>query len=206
MAYRKTEKVLAQLEGRRQLIIASAIDIITKSGIEAVTTDKVAARAGIANGSVYFNFADRAEMDAAVFAHLLARDLSAIRKVAAAQDTPVGALAAAITTFSDIAQGLLGRACEACPIYRKGIESELYSLISNWDRQRLEGAGMVDPLGKTGIKLAAKATMGAIYGLAHTHGPRDKIASTALLFVLRGIGVSDAMARRAVSRYSMETA
>jgi AcrR family transcriptional regulator len=187
MVYRKTEKVLAGLEARRQSIIASAIDVLARSGMEGLTTDAVAARAGMATGMIYRFFPDKAEMVAAVFAKLLARDLEAIR--AAAQGGPLPALADAIAVFYSIAQSPVGRVCGDNPIYRKNIEDELYGLID----------ATVD-LDKTGVMLAAQATVGALYGLADAQGHRSKLASTALLFALRGIGVSDGQARKTVAR------
>src|SRR5258705_10485654 len=96
MAYRKTEKVLASLEARRNSILASAIDVIARSGMEGLTTDAVAARAGIAAGLMYKYFPDKTELIATVTAQLLARDIAAMRKAAAAEKDPVPALAAAI--------------------------------------------------------------------------------------------------------------
>lgn len=188
MVYRKTEKVLAGLEARRQSIIASAIDVIARSGMEGLTTDAVAARAGMATGMIYRFFPDKAEMVATVLAKLLARDLEAIR--AAAQGAPLLALAGAIAVFYGITQSPLAHACANNPIYRKNIEDELSGLIR----------AAVDHLDKTGVKYAAKATMGALYGLSDAHGHRSKIASTALLFVLRGIGIPDYTARKTVAR------
>src|SRR5258707_14208662 len=97
MAYRKTEKVLASMEARRNSILASAIDVITKSGMEGLTTDAVAERAGIAAGLTYSYFADKDELIAAVIAHLLARDVAAMKGAAGIEkDDPLQALAAAM--------------------------------------------------------------------------------------------------------------
>ena len=96
MAYRKTEKVLANLEARRNSILASAIDVIARSGMEGLTTDAVAERAGVATGLMYKYFPDKAELIAAVVAHLLARDVAAIRDAAQAEKDPLHALAAAM--------------------------------------------------------------------------------------------------------------
>src|SRR5258706_14963223 len=129
MAYRKTEKVLANLEARRNSILASAIDVIARSGMDGLTTDAVAARAGIAAGLMYKYFPDKTELVAAVFAKLLARDLAAMRDRANEEKDPLRALAAVIAVFYGIAQSPLARACGANPIYCKGIEDELYGLI-----------------------------------------------------------------------------
>jgi hypothetical protein len=41
MAYRKTEKVLAQMQARRRAILNAAISIIAKRGLDGLTTDEI---------------------------------------------------------------------------------------------------------------------------------------------------------------------
>jgi len=93
VAYRKTEKVLAQLEAKRNSIIASAIDVIGKSGMDGLTTDAVAERAGISNGLIYNYFPDKTELLAAVVAKCLERDLAAMKEASITGDLP-GAISA----------------------------------------------------------------------------------------------------------------
>ena len=188
MAYRKTEKVLASLEARRNSILASAIDVIARSGMEGLTTDAVAARAGIAAGLMYKYFPDKTELIAAVFAKLLARDLEAMRAVP--DKDPLRALAAAIAVFYGVAMSPLAPACAANPIYRRNIRDEFSRLIR----------AAVDDMEPAGVKLAAAATVGAIYAWAGTNARPQKLAPGAILFVLRGLGVSDAVARKVLAR------
>src|SRR5882672_34185 len=130
MAYRKTEKVLANLEARRNSILASAIDVIARSGMEGLTTDAVAERAGVATGLMYKYFPDKAELVAAVVAHILARDLAAMRAAASIEKTPLPALAAALAAFfRRLDNAHLVRALSGAPIYQIGIRDELAGLI-----------------------------------------------------------------------------
>src|SRR6267154_4745113 len=101
MVYRKTEKVLAQLEARRNSIVASAIDVIAKSGMEGCTTDLVAKRADIANGLMYHYFPDKTELLAAVTAHVLARDIVAMQEAWMVERSPLAMLATALMVFFD---------------------------------------------------------------------------------------------------------
>jgi len=188
MAYRKTEKVLANLEARRNSILASAIDVIARSGMEGLTTDAVAARAGVATGLMYKYFPDKAELIAAVFAKLLARDLEAMRAVP--DKDPLRALAATIAVFYGVAMSPLAPACAANPIYRRNVRDEFSRLIR----------AAVDDMEPAGVKLAAAATVGAIYAWASSNARPQKLAPGAVLFVLRGLGVSDTMARKTVAR------
>jgi AcrR family transcriptional regulator len=80
MAYRKTEKVLAQLEAKRNSLIAAAIDVIEKHGLDGLTTDLVADRAGVAAGLLYRYFPDKTELLAAAVAQCLERDLTAMKE------------------------------------------------------------------------------------------------------------------------------
>lgn len=191
MAYRQTAKVLAQLEAKRNLIVASAIDVIAKVGMEGFTTDMVAARAGVAAGLLYKYFPDKAELLAAVFAHLLARDLAVIRERISVEKDPLNALAAAIAVFYTRLTWLhLVRAAMAAPLYEKGIRDEF---------ERLIRACGVDASQKE-IKWAARATLGAIVAMTASHGREDERASMAVLYALRGIGIGNATARKVVAR------
>jgi AcrR family transcriptional regulator len=190
MAYRETEKTRAQAEAKRNLIVASAIDVIAKVGMEGFTTDMVAARAGVAAGLLYKYFPDKAELLAAVFAHLLARDLAALRERTSAEKDPLNALAAAIAVFYTRLNWLhLVRAAMAAPIYEKGIRDEFERLIR----------AAVDASPKE-VKWAARVTLGAIVGMTEAHGRDEERASMAVLFALRGIGVPNATARKVVAR------
>jgi AcrR family transcriptional regulator len=190
MAYRKTEKVLAQIEARRNSIIASAIDVIAKSGMDGLTTDAVAARAGVANGLMYKYFADRTELLATVFAKLLARDLETMRAAAGDEKDPLQAFATAMAVFYSICQSPLAPACAANPIYRRNVRDEFARLIR----------AAIDDLEPAGVRLASAATVGAIYAWAGSNASPQKLAPAAALFVLRGIGVSGAVARKVVAR------
>jgi AcrR family transcriptional regulator len=191
MAYRKTEKVLATLEARRNSILASAIDVIAKSGMEGLTTDAVAARAGIAAGLTYKYFADKDELVAAMFAHLLARDVAAMKVAAGVEKDPLQALATAMAVFfGRLDNAHLVRAMTGAPIYQLGVRTELERLIQAADLD-------LTPKART---LAAAGAVGALYGFVGVSDGSKNRAPTALLFVLRGIGVSDAVARKVLAR------
>lgn len=198
MAYRKTEKVLAQLEAKRNSFIASAIDVIAKSGMEGLTTDAVAARAGVADGLLYSYFPDKTELLAAVVAHVLARDLAAIREAAIAEREPTQALAAAIAVFyGRMESPRVVRAMADQPAYLLPIRAELERLL------KPATAGLA-PKARA---LAAGQALGAIFGAYGVSDGSKNNAPATVLFVLRGIGLSDAAARKIVERrYPLLTA
>ena len=191
MAYRKTEKVLANKEARRNSILASAVDVIAKSGMEGLTTDAVANRAGVATGAMYWYFADKTELIAAVFAHLLARELAAMHEAASVEKAPLPALAAAIAVFfARLDNAHLVRAMANAPVYQLGVRTELERLIRATDLD-------LTPKART---LAAAGALGALYGFFGVSDGSKNRAPAAVLFALRGIGVSDAVARKTVAR------
>src|SRR5437870_3235038 len=80
MAYRRTEKVALRLAVRHDAIIAAARTIAGESGMAAVQIAPVAARAGIAAGTVYRYFPSKTEMVAALVAAVSAREIGAGRR------------------------------------------------------------------------------------------------------------------------------
>ena len=100
MAYRRTENVVRRLAAREQAILDAATAIAAEGGMEAVQIAAVAARAGIAAGTVYRYFPSKTDLVAELVAAVAgARD----RRHAAAADAapgPLSALAAGIATFA----------------------------------------------------------------------------------------------------------
>lgn len=167
MAYRKTEKVLAHIEARRAGIIAAAIDVIARSGMEGLTTDAVANRAAIADGLIYKYFADKTELVAAVVALVLARDIAAVKES--------GTLESALPVFFHrfASNYRLMSAIGREPAYREGMKRELARLIR-----------ATEPAESPAV--LAAAVYGAIFEAAGL-GARVEPALSAI--VLRGLGV-----------------
>lgn len=177
MAYRKTEKVLADLEAVRNGLIASAIDVIRKSGRDGLTMDAVRARAGCSVGALYNRFPDLGELLAAVTAQLLGRDVEAMRAA--------GSLAGALAVLhARLECPNLLRLLMEQPAYRLGLRAEIETLIGG----RASKART----------LAAAGAIGAITGLADVDDGSENNAPAALLLALRAIGLTDAAANKAV--------
>lgn len=191
MAYRKTEKVQAQLEAKRSLIVACAVDVVAKSG-DGALVEATAARAGVSAGLLYRYFADRDELFAAVVAYVQARDIAEMRQSAEIETTPLTALAFAVAAlYRQFDSAHMVRTMAAAPSYRLAIRAELERLM------RLADLGT----GPKDRALIAAAVMGVLFGIfeADEAGTRNR-APTALLFVLRGIGLSDNQARKILAR------
>jgi AcrR family transcriptional regulator len=190
MAYHQTEKVLAQLSARRQTIIAASIDVIKKHGMAGFKLRAIADRGGFAIGLLYNEFPDMVELEAAVFAYLLERDLTEIRLAASREKNPVQGFAAALAVlYTRLENVRLAHAVIGSPIYRSGVRQEL----ERWLKP------VAINLSAKERAMAAAGALGALYGMNDVGGTAKNGATTACLFALRGIGLSEAHARRAVA-------
>src|SRR5215472_11913941 len=88
MPYRRTANVIRKLAARHDAILAAACEAAAEGGMAAVQIAPVAARAGIATGTVYRYFPSKTELVAALAA------------AAKAAPGPLSALAAAISAFA----------------------------------------------------------------------------------------------------------
>jgi AcrR family transcriptional regulator len=101
MPYRPTERTEARRAAARETIVTAARELIARGGYREAQVAAVAARAGVATGTVYRHFPSKAELFAEVFRRVSAREVAAAR--AAAADDAAGAsarLAAAIEAFA----------------------------------------------------------------------------------------------------------
>jgi AcrR family transcriptional regulator len=203
MAYRRTERVLHRLAARHAAIITAAGELAAESGMDAVQIVPVAARAGIAAGTVYRYFPSKTELVAALVAGVAAREVAAIRRAAATAPGPLSALAAAIVAFAVRAVRARGLASAilAEPIepqdespglrYRAALMAEFEPCI----RAAIQNGHLPEQ----DATRAAAAVVGAlIEGLLGPLAPqpteRDDVQALAL-FALRALGVPDARAR-----------
>lgn len=167
MAYRKTEKVLAGIEARKATIIAAAIHIIGKHGMEGLTTDAIAMRAKVSVGLLYKYFPDMVELQAAVFAHVAASDLEILRSA--------GSLEKGIRAWAKhVAQDYrLISSVGALPGYREPIRAEL--------------AKQIRAAGGEGTAIMSAVVYGAVLEAAGIMKPRDELMLVTAL--LKAVGV-----------------
>jgi AcrR family transcriptional regulator len=207
MIYRRTENVVRRLAERREAIAAAARALAAEGGMAAVQIAPVAARAGIAAGTVYRYFPSKTELVAAIVTAVSERELAAMRAAADAAPGLLSALAAAVTTFAARAlhQRRLAWAVIAEPVdpdidalrlaYREALVAEL--------ERRLAAAVRAGHVPEQDARLAASALLGAlIEGLIGPLAPgapttvAARAAVQALtLFALRAVGIVDARAR-----------
>jgi AcrR family transcriptional regulator len=218
MPYRRTDNVVRKLAARQEAILTAARALAAEGGMAAVQIAPVAARAGIAAGTVYRYFPAKTDLVAALVAAVSAEEIAALRRAAAAAPGPLSALAAAITTFAAraLADQRLAFALTAEPVepeidgtrvsYRRALAGEFEAGI----RAAVTGGHLPGQ----DAAIAAPALVGAlIEGLIGplAAGAKDDVGAvrarvqTLTLFVLRALGVVDARARGLVVQAPMPT-
>ncbi len=205
MVYRRTEKTVRRLAQRHGAIITAARESAAEGGMAAVQIAPVAARAGIAAGTVYRYFPSKTDLVAALVAAVSEHEIGALRRAADAAPGPLSALAAAIATFASrsraqrrLAWAVVGEPVDAQAdavrrVYRNALAAEFQTRIERAIRDR--------QLPAQDARLSAAATVGALLEslvgpLAPdaAEGELEPVPAIALL-ALRGLGIPDARAR-----------
>jgi AcrR family transcriptional regulator len=205
MPYRRTANVERRLAARHAAIIAAARQAASEGGMAAVQIAGVAARAGIAAGTVYRYFPGKTDLVAALLTEIAEREIAALRRAAAIAPGPLSALAAAIMTFG--ARALRDRRL-AFAATGEPVDAELnavrlsfrQALVAEFSA-RIAAAVSGGHLPEQDAKLAGAALVGllieALIGpLAQDAAGRERVLLQSLtLFALRALGVADARAR-----------
>lgn len=100
MVYRRTSEVQARLDAQRARIVAAATDQLAECGYAGCSIAAVAARAGVASGTVYNHVPGKAELVAEVFRAVVGREVAAVRAAVAGADGPGDRLRALVETFA----------------------------------------------------------------------------------------------------------
>ena len=82
MAYRRTPRVQARLDAQRDAIVAAAAALLAEQGYAGVTIAGVAARAGVAAGTVYKHFDGKVDLIAEVFRSIVTHEVEVVREAA----------------------------------------------------------------------------------------------------------------------------
>jgi len=205
LPYSRTENVVRRLAARHDAIIAAARQMASEGGMAAVQIAAVAARAGIAAGTVYRYFPAKSDLVAALLAEIADSEIGALRRAATGAPGPLSGLSAAITTFA--ARALRDRrlsfAAIAEPIdaeldtarvaFRKSLAAEFAGRIAAAIAEgRLPQQDVaVAAAGITGLLIE-----GLIGPLAPDPSGRERdIVQSLTLAALRSLGVADARAR-----------
>ncbi|MFJ4186277.1 TetR/AcrR family transcriptional regulator [Kitasatospora sp. NPDC089509] len=100
MAYRRTPAVQARLDAQREAVLQSAVGLLAERGYGGCTMAAVADRAGIATGSLYQHFANKAELSVQLFRRVVTHEMAAVNAAVALRGTPRQRIAAVVETFA----------------------------------------------------------------------------------------------------------
>jgi AcrR family transcriptional regulator len=101
MAYRKTERVQAQLAEKRAQILRAARQLIAEGGFHEAPVQAVASMAGVAVGTVYKHFPSKSALFAEVVGETSQRELEVVAAIVMADGTARERLISAIRAFSE---------------------------------------------------------------------------------------------------------
>ena len=100
MAYRRTAAVQARLDASRETIVRAAIALLTEHGYVGCSVAAVAARAGVATGTVYRHFPSKADLVTEVFRVAAGREVAAVATAVHRPGAVVERITAVIETFA----------------------------------------------------------------------------------------------------------
>lgn len=198
MVYRQTEAVRARLDEQRAGLLRAAAAQLAEAGYAGCSVAAVAARAGVATGTVYNHFAGKGELVDEVFRQLAGREVEAVRLAVAAEATAPEQLVAFVTTFATRALRAprLAYALLVEPIdvsidelrleFRRAFRDVAAAAIAagsaagHWPPQPpdLVAAALVGAIGE--------ALVGPLSGQ-----PDDRLVPDLITFALRSLGVRD---------------
>src|SRR2546422_7694246 len=100
MPYRPTERTEARKAETRERIVPAALDQPAGGGYASARVQAVAARAGVATGSVYRHFPSKSDLFAEVFRRASAHEMEIFAGVTADNEIPAAErIAAAVEAF-----------------------------------------------------------------------------------------------------------
>jgi AcrR family transcriptional regulator len=98
--YRATPAIRARTDAQRAAVVAAAIAVLTEHGYGGCSMAAVAARAGVATGTVYKHFASKAELVGEVFEQVVSGEVAAVAAAGAVPDHPADRVVAVLETFA----------------------------------------------------------------------------------------------------------
>jgi AcrR family transcriptional regulator len=100
MPYRRTPAVQARLDEQRAALVAAATAQLGDHGYAGCSIVEVAARAGVAAGTVYRHFDSKTDLVVEVFRAVVGREVAAVADAVAAETSVEGQVAAVVETFA----------------------------------------------------------------------------------------------------------
>lgn len=100
MPYRRTPQIQARMHAQRAAILDAAARLLADAGYQACSVSAVAHQAGVASGTVYNHFANKADLAAELFRSAAGREVAAVRDAAAQHTCAADKLTAVVEVFA----------------------------------------------------------------------------------------------------------
>ncbi|MER5637216.1 TetR/AcrR family transcriptional regulator [Kitasatospora sp. NPDC002227] len=198
MAYRRTPAVQARLDAQREAVLRAAVALLGERGYGGCSMAAVAHRAGVATGTVYQHFANKAELSVELFRLVVGREVAAVTEAAARESTPQGKVAAVIETFAvralkapRLAYALLAEPADAVVdaerlVFRRAFHELIAAQITDAIR--------TGRLPQQSAELTAAALVGAtaeaLVGPLAAGSPPGDLVPAMVSFALRALGAA----------------
>jgi AcrR family transcriptional regulator len=98
--YRRTPAIQARLDVQRESLLEAAAGLLAEGGYAACSVAAVAARAGVAAGTVYRHFESKSALAAQVFRAVVGREVGAVQAAVDIESDALGKTSAVIETFA----------------------------------------------------------------------------------------------------------
>ena len=199
MAYRRTADIQARLDAQRARLLAAAIELVATSGYAGCSVNAVAARAGVASGTVYNHFANKSDLLAEVFRRVVRREVDAVRGAATSSGSLTQRTTAIVETFAEraLTAPRLAYALLAEPVDPAvdGLRLQFRAAFRDIIADSIAAGVRSAELPPQNASLVAAALVGAI-GEALigplVGQPDPATVPTLVTFALRSLGASDA--------------
>lgn len=156
----------------RQKLYEAAVTLIAEQGFSATTVDEIAERAGVAKGTVYYNFASKAELFEALLLHGAELLTTALRDAAAglppldALDAMVGAGLEFIRDYPSFAQLLIAETWRTNRAWHEALRRVREQVVSTVADVLTAAAEQGRLPADTDIPLTASAVIGMVLVVA----------------------------------------
>lgn len=190
----------AKLDASREAIRGAAIALLREEGYGGCSVTAVAARAGVATGTVYKHFPSKSDLLTEVFRYCAGHEVAIATEAAGESGSPAERIAAYVETFANralksprLAYALLTEPVDPAVeaerlIYRRAHRDVIAEIIADGVR-----SGALPPQNP---RYAASAAVGALseglVGPLYDGAPEVDTVPSLVLFILRAIGGSDA--------------
>lgn len=200
MPYRRTPGIQARLDAQRGAIVAAAGALLAEQGYAGCSVNAVAARAGVAAGTVYRHVDGKAELVGEVFRAVAGREVDAVRAALAGSTGVAAQVAAVIETFSGralksprLAYVLLAEPVD--PVldelrleFRRAFRDVIASVVADGVR-----TGEIPPQNAMVVAAALVGAIGeALVGPLATGTEDPDTVPTLIDFAVRALGAADA--------------